>query len=1380
MVFTQTVGGGPLVGRLARAVALLVAVLLPLGIGNAASPDNEPPYVAEMPYFNGFERQPDDSFEGESGRGSDWDENGLWNVRQGIGTWRSRSGRQYLDSNPLSLPTGLLGLEVGAELKYPIRIAPEAREPILTFWYQLSLHQPGDVFLVQVRVHGTGDWITLAEFDRSRATSGKYRQAVIDLKPFTGHTVWLRFGQRFTRLSLLQVRRWAVDDLLIFDSYEDGEEPIEAPGPVQGLAASVEAPEVRLTWAAPVGGAAVEGYLVDRVRLDGTAERLTPVPQTATEYVDTTAANGTGYHYRVTPVGAEGVLGEPAEFGVFVAYNDAAVQGFTVVREGWDARLSWEASSGLRYRLFRGVEADSTAPLGEVHGASYLDSRPGWSETVHYRIATLREFEDPFSGEVFALQGPLSAAVSLAPLPPLTVDVDALRVGERFELLWEGERFQSLGGSYANAVGPVLVSAHGRAGHVRSEASDGSFRLAVPVAGPVALELTVSELEEPARMATVTVWLVADTAAPLVQFDGAAERESSEDVILLDGVAVDHQSGLASLTISSDRHPGVSFQPFLDNGRFSVEVPLAHGANRVTATAVDRAGNSASAQVSVNRQISAAPRLAILSPSAGTVVRTETVTVSGVVYSSLPSTQLRVSSGNALVFPEPGAQEGLHVFALPDVPLQLGNNQIAVTVESPQGADRQVVTVLRDDSGEAEVSPPALEITSPLAGSSFTNRDTVVVAGSAVSAVGIANITVNGVAVAVGGQDSKSLSFRHSVDVGAEGVEIVVSAADIDGRTSGRTISLWRDSLPPQIVLHDSGLAPAPAVNAIVEAPFRLRGSVSDANLAGASINGQPLGLAPGESEGQYRFDTLLALTVGDPVSLHLSAWDHAGNRSELEYLLQFAPMVGIDILAPPSGAVLDVAGDTASVEVIARLQGLADGHTVRLQHTGGAARPLAVADMLARTVLELPADSAEHEVVIEVLEAGAVVASARRRFRVVNADELPLAVARTDPANGAGNVEPNRPIRVFFNRAIDPSRLAVQISETAHGPTYDLSANQGRSALETGGTLPIIQVNRDQAPVAGSVAVLPDHRSVVFYPGREFAYGGEVYVDVRYDGESLARFNYGIRPLPSFLAGLVIDQYGLPVADVEVALPTQNLRTRTDRNGAFDFGFRASAAATLAPGRQQLVINPGLADRRFGTSSQWITVELGRLNRTPDVRVPRLNPELPFEPIRSRDANVSLARDELRLDLSEARLLFDNGRDYGDVHVQPLSREEVPHRAQPIANPHWLFAMQPGVRVEGRVGLSLAMPPLYGSYEYVPEEGTLVIMVGYHPDEMRLIPVGIGQIAQRRVQSVEKLALPALDYLGYVLVPDALQPWLQRYRAGAISFEALIAELER
>jgi len=1323
----------------------------------------------DLPYSNGFEPKAS-KVPGETvGDSSDLEYHGAWAAVRSSTGWPSRSGNYHLDSNPLGLRI-LVAVhpEQAAQFRGTLNVPTTGGTPYLTFWHKFTLAENDDEFLVQLAIPNERNWHTVASFRKADGV-GQYTQVRIPLSAYRGKEVGLRFTQRILRPSL-GLRRWAIDDLRVYAE----------PGSIQSLNAVQEGRSVRLSW---TGAGGVSGYVIRRQAGNEPAQRLGQVGATAQEYVDTTPANGTGYRYSVAPLDESGQEGEAAAAQVFVAYHDAAVQGLTVQREGWDGRLRWTAQPGTRVRLYRAARAEAQpALLAEVAADSHLDVRPGWQAPSYYWAESLRDFTNPFTGAQFTLAGPRSGPVVLVALPPLGATLTGLRgsAADGYDLIWNGEAHVVVNGEYRDAVGPVEVVASGSGSPVRSTAADGGFRLVLPVTAAANWQIVVSEQGEPSRAVALALRIAGDTRPPQVSINGPATLSTTAETISLQGTALDAESGLAGVSIISSRFTGSAFQAFTGaGGSFEADVPLLPGLNLITVIARDRAGNVASAQVEVTRQIGALPRLEIVQPVNGSVVQAESVTVAGVVYSSQAASNLRLTLGGEVLFPTTSNAPGVHSFAFPGVRLNQGANQILVTVESPQGTDQAVVVVTRGESTEAEPTPPQIDITAPTH-ADYTNQDQVTVAGTARSSAGIASVSINGQPVAVSGADNKSVAFRQTVPVSEEtAIEIV--ARDVNGLTSSRTITLRRDSEPPQVRLFNTDLQTG-GVSMVRSNPYRLSGTVTDPNLAGLTLNGQNTGLLPGTEPNSYQFDAVLNLGAGQPVTVTLDAWDQARNRTVLEYVLQLDAAVAIDILSPREGAELEGAGDQVTVPVIARLGTLAAGHTVSARVGGGQPATLTLDEGVGRASLSLPAVDAAHELLVEVRnEAGTVVAAARRQFRVVNLDLIPLALERATPENGAAGIEPNEPITLIFNKPIVPAKLQVLVTETVHGHTYDLSANTGKNALHTGGSAPIVEVHRDHAPVAGNLSVLPDGRGAAFYMEREFAYGAQVLVDVIYDGGSLARFGYQVRPLPTLLSGLVVDQLGQPVPGITVSLPALNRSTRTDQNGTFSFGYGESAANGLKGGRQRLVLNPGLRDVRFGTLEQWVSIEEGRATRLAALPLAALSPEIAFQRVQSGQPDVSLAQGELRLDLSQARLVFVNGRDNGDLHVQFATRAEVPYRApQPSVNPLWLYALQPGARVEGSVGISIAMPSLRGSYDYIPADGTLVLLVGFEPDELRLVPVGVGRIEQRRVVSEGRVALPALNYLGYVLVDEARQQLLARYRNGELSLEQLLAELDK
>jgi hypothetical protein len=300
----------------------------------------------------------------------------------------------------------------------------------------------------------------------------------------------------------------------------------------------------------------------------------------------------------------------------------------------------------------------------------------------------------------------------------------------------------------------------------------------------------------------------------------------------------------------------------------------------------------------------------------------------------------------------------------------------------------------------------------------------------------------------------------------------------------------------------------------------------------------------------------------------------------------------------------------------------------------------------------------------------------------------------------------------------------------------------------------------------------------VAIYPERELAYDGEVYLDVSYDGAELSHMLFRTRALPTFINGSVIDQFSQPVEGVTVSLPALGRSTKTNRDGAFAFGYGDRYDEALPAGRYELVVNPDLKEIRFGTVRRWAAIEAGRQNRLDVTRLPLLNQEIPFVPIEGR-SSVNLLGGDLILDLNDADLQFPDQRRRGDIHLQLT---EYGQFAYPIGGdhlPHWLYAGQPaGIRVEGELRIDMATPQLNRSYDYLPPDGSYVLMMGFDPVSRHIVPVGVGRVESYRVTSAGASHYQSLDAIGYVLQGEAAQPHLQAYVDGEIDLQALLIAL--
>jgi len=657
----------------------------------------------------------------------------------------------------------------------------------------------------------------------------------------------------------------------------------------------------------------------------------------------------------------------------------------------------------------------------------------------------------------------------------------------------------------------------------------------------------------------------------------------------------------------------------------------------------------------------------------------------------------------------------------------------------------------------------------------------VVIKGTAASGFGIQQVLVNGQTAQVTGS-GQSVSFEALLQFAADGqneLQVTVEAFDSRGKRAAVSFAVQYDASPPLIAV--ASLQPAPALNVVTDTPYPISGTVTERNLAGVTINGQSISVLPAAADDAYAFEASLILPRGEEQQLIIEAWDLAANRTSLDLVLKLDAALDIEVISPRDGAELLASGETLDLTITLRVPGAADEDKVRVQIDDRWATTLDLASGTANGILAISAASGEHHMALEVVSApDAVLARRTSRFSVVNTASIALAVERQEPANSAVGVEPNEFVAVYFNKPVDPQQLQIQVLETVHGLTYD-TLEKGADITQLS-QVELVEVHRDREPVPGGISQFPGNTMAAFYAQRDFAYGSTVYVDVLVNNEYLSRTSFTVRPLPTFIQGFVADQFMQPIAGIAVAIPELGRTATTDGNGSYGFGFGDKALETIPAGRYRGIVNPNLANRSFGTVERWINVEGGRLNSAGMTLLPILNPEEPFRHITSGQQAAVLAGGDLTLNLTEAGLVFPDGRVQGNVHVQFMKLEQIAYPSLPSATPNWAFAVQPmGVEVSGPVALTFAMPPLYGSHDYAAHIGARVILIGYDPAAMQLVPVGVGLVDadNKKVTSEGGAALERLDYLGYALVDAEKQEILERFAKGEISLRQMIGELE-
>ena len=875
---------------------------------------------------------------------------------------------------------------------------------------------------------------------------------------------------------------------------------------------------------------------------------------------------------------------------------------------------------------------------------------------------------------------------------------------------------------------------------------------------------------------------VTDQTPPQLAINGPLTRSTTNAFVEISGTVGDSGVGPERVEVLSNRLSGQTFVAMPDPlGGFTVEALLRGGENILTVVARDRGGLTTQATVQVTMELPIVPEIIISAPANGSVVTGDRVTLSGLVRSTLAGNEIKLlCNGQQLSLSGSG---GEYPFSFTNIPLNEGSNTVSVDAESVHGNARATTTIrYLTQLPEEQAILPEIEILSAAPGGLYLTGDSIVISGTAKSAAGIQGITVNGQAVVMTGSGT-SVSFVHELlfsDLGADEVEIVVVVTDANGKPSTLTYLAHHDATPPLIRLDPPQLAPAPAINSVLQTPYPLGGTVIDKNLAGLSINGQAVEVQPTGVDHEWSFAASLDLKAGVVQPLTVLAWDMAGNQVAHTLTVRLDSSLEIEVIAPKANAELTVSGQSHNLEVVARVPGVTADDQVRCRIDNGELVSPQRSGAVARADIAMPATDGRHTLLLEVTnQAGAVLARRTVSFFMVNEANIPLAVTRQEPARDESGVEANRFISFYFNKAIDPARLQVEVLETAHGMVY-ADAPEGEE-LSTMNTIELVEVHRDRQQVSGGLSYFAESMMAAFYPERDFAYQGEVYVTIHYDGHELSRSNFTIRPLPTIIQGFVANQFMQPLKGVTVAIAKLGLSAVTDANGTYSFGMGAPATAEIPAGRHLAVANPGMKDRGHGSVEFWVDVEQGRLNTVTMAKLPVISPAAPFARVHGGQNPVVLAGGDLLLDLSEADLVFGDGRGEGDVYPQFMGIEAIPYPSPSWAMPYWVYAVQPaGIKVNGAVGVTFAMPPLDASHAYVSQIGTHVLLVGLDPASLHLVPVGVGRVDREnnRVVSVGPVALKRLDVLGYAIVEPEQQALLARFAAGTITLPMMIGEL--
>lgn len=1160
---------------------------------------------------------------------------------------------------------------------------------------------------------------------------------------------------------------------------------------INAITAILNQTTVDLSWQPATDIGNLNGYRIYRRGYGTTSwQTLADVSANDTQYNDAAVTNATAYEYLVRGLEPDNKAGESATaVSVFVAYNVTTVDQLSASRNHFFVDLNWTTAAAITTRIYQFVSANYVV-IGETTANSIQDTNSHWSVNQQYKMNTVLRFTNPINQTSYEIEGPVSN-VSVTALPGITLQINNANFdGSSWKLNSLSNDVVSIAGIITGYQTDVTITAATSASNSSVTSVNGKFELGIPISSNENIQLSISEINPPAdRVLTTQVIPLVDYVAPQVLISTADNLTTPNAEIKLQGSVTEVGSGLQQLSATNQRFGDASFGLIIEstnNGvtTYNGEIPLQVGPNTITVTSTDRAGLTGQASINVRREAGPLPVIVFTSHDNGQRVNTSNVSIQGELYSSLLASQIQLHLAGRQLQPTVTATPQVFQFGFTNLSLQPGYNRLTITAVTTAGQSEAVITLFYNETATATDIPLAIDLTKPRL-NSVVNAAQLIVSGQLLGVSDTSpKMTLQGQPVTVYGSATSGYSFSHALDVSTalEG-EITLNITAHDGARNtvlNRVVSI--DRTAPQLTIANNWQA-QPVVNSLIEAPYPLTGVVVDSNISSLEINGRTIELIP-VANNTYQFETNLVLAEAIEQDITITAIDKAGNIQTQTYTVSSNPQAQLDVIVPRNGQEIQFVSSQYTLDVTTKISSTQSATNVSVT-TGTDNVLLPVTGSSANGLFSFTPVTGQQEFVFEVLDANnTVLARKRIELTMLDASAIPLEVVRTEPSNNSTGNEPNKPVRLYFNRPIDPALLQVRLKQTVHGFSYSSETTPG-AELAQKNQGDIIEVHKDREPVIGNISLLPGNTVVEFYPEQDLFYNAALFAEVVYNSTELSRFQFKVRANPTFVLGRVMDAIGNGLAGINVTIENTSWSTYTDTYGNFGLGFGKSEEEDLKSGRFRLVLNAGMKKSRFGTQIKYIDVKQNQVNQAGPVKLFMFDEKIPSRHITSGNAQQILAESNLILNTTNATLNFPGtGYQQGNVRVQLADISDgIYYTHLQSAYPQWLYSVQPqGIKVSGDMQFTITPPKLNGDYNYLPANNTLVLLIGRDAHSLEVLPVGVGRLnnsgGMPSVESITTTQYQLLDYIGYSFVDTAYQSALIEYMAGRINLDGLIQRL--